>query len=174
MADDWKNHGNKICDGPHHHLCLKFLNFVCAVCWGMSCEFKIKSLPLSHIFKPLTPKFSLVILFTVCQVILTMLVWRIWYWINSLFPYWYISLFTSPVCLILSCYCREKFSDYLEEFKVQTLQVCSLKRILFKVPFWSENWELFILCCQQAHNFLLLFLRIKIYSQFFDKRKTLT
>ena len=31
---------------------------------------------------PLTLKISLVFLLTVCQVILTMLVWRIWYRIN--------------------------------------------------------------------------------------------
>ena len=31
---------------------------------------------------PLTPKISLVILSTVCQMILIMLVWRIWYRIN--------------------------------------------------------------------------------------------
>ena len=31
---------------------------------------------------PLTPKVSLVILLTVCQTVLVMLVWRIWFWIN--------------------------------------------------------------------------------------------
>ena len=31
---------------------------------------------------PLTPKISLVILLTVCQTVLVMLVWKIWYWIN--------------------------------------------------------------------------------------------
>ena len=34
------------------------------------------------VLNPLTPKISLVILLTVCQMILIMLVWRIWYWIN--------------------------------------------------------------------------------------------
>ena len=33
------------------------------------------------LFNPLTPKISLVILFTVCYIVLAMLVWRIWYWI---------------------------------------------------------------------------------------------
>ena len=32
---------------------------------------------------PLTPMISLVILLTVCQMILIMLVWRIWYWITQ-------------------------------------------------------------------------------------------
>ena len=32
--------------------------------------------------KPFTHKISLIILLTVCHTILTMLVWRIWYWIN--------------------------------------------------------------------------------------------
>ena len=32
---------------------------------------------------PLTPKISLVILLTVCHTVLVMIVWRIWYWINS-------------------------------------------------------------------------------------------
>ena len=31
---------------------------------------------------PLTPKISLVILFTLCHIVLVMLVWRIWCWIN--------------------------------------------------------------------------------------------
>ena len=30
----------------------------------------------------LTPKISLVILLTVCHIVLVMLAWRIWYWIN--------------------------------------------------------------------------------------------
>ena len=34
------------------------------------------------VLNPLTPKISLVILLNVCQMILIMLVWRIWYWIN--------------------------------------------------------------------------------------------
>ena len=33
-------------------------------------------------FNPLTPKISLVILFTVCHTVLVMLICRIWYWIN--------------------------------------------------------------------------------------------
>ena len=33
-------------------------------------------------FNHLTPKISLVILLTVCSIVLVMLVWRIWYWIN--------------------------------------------------------------------------------------------
>ena len=33
-------------------------------------------------FNPLTPKILLVILPSVCQVILIMLVWRIWYQVN--------------------------------------------------------------------------------------------
>ena len=33
-------------------------------------------------FNPLTPKISVVILLTVCQMILIMLAWRIWYQIN--------------------------------------------------------------------------------------------
>ena len=31
---------------------------------------------------PLTPKISLVILVTLCYIVLVMLVWRIWCWIN--------------------------------------------------------------------------------------------
>ena len=31
---------------------------------------------------PLTPNVSLVILLTVCQTVLVILVWRIWFWIN--------------------------------------------------------------------------------------------
>ena len=31
---------------------------------------------------PLTPKISITILLTVCHIVLVMLVWRIWYWIN--------------------------------------------------------------------------------------------
>ena len=31
---------------------------------------------------PLTPKISLVILLTLCHIVLVMLVWRIWCWIN--------------------------------------------------------------------------------------------
>ena len=34
------------------------------------------------VLNPLTPKISLVILLNVCQMILIMLVWKIWYWIN--------------------------------------------------------------------------------------------
>ena len=34
----------------------------------------------------LTPKISLEILFTVGHIVLVMLVWRIWYWINYLSP----------------------------------------------------------------------------------------
>ena len=34
------------------------------------------------VLNPLTPKILLVILLNVCQMILIMLVWRIWYWIN--------------------------------------------------------------------------------------------
>ena len=34
----------------------------------------------------LTPKISLEILFTVGHIVLEMLVWRIWYWINYLSP----------------------------------------------------------------------------------------
>ena len=36
-----------------------------------------------------------------------MLVWRIFYWINS--PNWYFSLLSSLVCLILYWHCKEKF-----------------------------------------------------------------
>ena len=35
-----------------------------------------------YLLNPLTLKISLVILLTVCQMILIMLVWRMWYWIN--------------------------------------------------------------------------------------------
>ena len=31
---------------------------------------------------PLTPKILLVILLNICHIVLVMLVWRIWYWIN--------------------------------------------------------------------------------------------
>ena len=31
---------------------------------------------------PLTPKILLVILLNICHIVLLMLVWRIWYWIN--------------------------------------------------------------------------------------------
>ena len=58
---------------------------------------------------PLTPKISLVILFTVCHTVLVILVWRIWYWINLYSLNWYFSLFSSLVCLILYWYCKEKF-----------------------------------------------------------------
>ena len=34
-------------------------------------------------FNPLTPKISPVILLTVCQTIIVMFVWRIWYWCPS-------------------------------------------------------------------------------------------
>ena len=40
-------------------------------------------LALSPPTKPLTPKISLLVLLTVSQMILIMLVWRIWYWINK-------------------------------------------------------------------------------------------
>ena len=40
-------------------------------------------LALSPPIKPLTPKISLLVLLTVSQMILIMLVWRIWYWINK-------------------------------------------------------------------------------------------
>ena len=33
-------------------------------------------------FNPFTPKISLVILLTVCHIVLVMLVWRIWSWVN--------------------------------------------------------------------------------------------
>ena len=56
---------------------------------------------------PLTPKISLVILFTICHIILMMLVQRIWYWINYEFPNWYCSLFSLLVCLILY-WCNER------------------------------------------------------------------
>ena len=40
-------------------------------------------LPLKSIgVNPLIPKITLVIFLTVCQMIIIMLVWRIWYWIN--------------------------------------------------------------------------------------------
>ena len=38
--------------------------------------------PKKTFLNPLTPKISLVILLTVCHIVLVMLVWRIWYWIN--------------------------------------------------------------------------------------------
>ena len=60
-------------------------------------------------FNPLIPKISLVILLTVCQTILIMLVWRIWYWINLFTSDWYFSLFSSLIWLILRWYCKEKF-----------------------------------------------------------------
>ena len=41
------------------------------------CRLLLRTLCIS--FNPLTPKISLVILLTVCQTILIMLVWRIWY-----------------------------------------------------------------------------------------------
>ena len=44
------------------------------------CHLLLRTLCIS--FNPLTPKISLVILLTVCQTILIMLVWRIWYQIN--------------------------------------------------------------------------------------------
>ena len=37
---------------------------------------------LQWAINPLTPKISWVILLTVCNIVLLMLVWRIWYWIN--------------------------------------------------------------------------------------------
>ena len=33
-------------------------------------------------FNPLTPKISLVVLLTVCHIVLVILAWKIWYWIN--------------------------------------------------------------------------------------------
>ena len=53
-------------------------------------------------FNPLTPGSHLVILLTVIQLLL--LVKRIWYWINSYFPF-----ISSLVCLMLCWYCKEKF-----------------------------------------------------------------
>ena len=53
---------------------------------------------------------SLEILLTVCQIILFMLVWRIWYQINISDPIINIfSLFSSLVCMILYRYSKEKF-----------------------------------------------------------------
>ena len=59
------------------------------------------SFAFTVLFNPLTPKISSVILLTVCQTILIMLVWRIWYLINWYSHNWYFSLFSSLVCMIL-------------------------------------------------------------------------
>ena len=55
---------------------------------------------------PFTPKISLVIPLTVCHTILMMLVDI---GLSNTSPNWYISSFSSPVCLILFWYCKEKF-----------------------------------------------------------------
>ena len=60
------------------------------------------------LFKPFTPKISLVILLTVCNTILLRLVRRILHWRNQLSPNCYFSLFSSLVCLILCRYFKEK------------------------------------------------------------------
>ena len=49
------------------------------------CESKVELLNSTERLtrlNPLTPKISLVILLTVFHIVLVMLVWRIWYWIN--------------------------------------------------------------------------------------------
>ena len=57
----------------------------------------------------LTLKTSLVILLIVYQMILIMLVWKIWYWTISNPIIEIFSLFSSLVCMILYWYSKEKF-----------------------------------------------------------------
>ena len=72
--------------------------------WGSNEEglLKFNALAKNYLqFNLLTPKISLVILLTVCYTIHVILFWRIWNWINQLFPNWYFSLFSLLVYLIL-------------------------------------------------------------------------
>ena len=58
----------------------------------------------------ITPKISLVILLTACQKILNVLAWS--FDIGSIsnpIIYWYFSIFSSLVCMILQRYSKEKF-----------------------------------------------------------------
>ena len=57
-------------------------------------------------------------LIIVCHKAPIMLIWRIWYWINSK-SHWYFSLFSLIVCLTLYGYCKEKFNlDHSWELRV--------------------------------------------------------
>ena len=47
---------------------------------------------------PFPTKISLVILFTICNTVLVLLVWRIWYWISQRSLDWHFSLYSSLVC----------------------------------------------------------------------------
>ena len=57
-------------------------------------------------------------LIIVCHKAPIMLIWRIWYGINSK-SHWYFSLFSLLVCLTLYGYCKEKFNlDHSWELRV--------------------------------------------------------
>ena len=57
-------------------------------------------------------------LIIVCHKAPIMLIWRIWYWINSK-SHWYFSLFSLLVCMTLYGYCKEKFNlDHSWELRV--------------------------------------------------------
>ena len=98
IADEWNlNHSLTTSKSEHvewaWHCSSPFIatlihiKFVyCIRCWAL-----IKTIePEKRLFcnnpvlniHPLTPKISLAILLTVCTIILVMLIWRIWYWIN--------------------------------------------------------------------------------------------
>ena len=68
--------------------------------------------PLKHCnlqLNPFTAKILLEILLSVCYSILLMLIQRIWYLINLLFPNWNNFLFPLLICWILYWYWKEKY-----------------------------------------------------------------
>ena len=97
---------------------------------------------LQSLINPSTPKISLVILLTVCQMILIMLVWRIWYWINLVVPYF--SLFSSLVCMILYRCSKEKFClGHSLELKdwinyALSLNVGAVRELLYTILLWLQ------------------------------------
>ena len=82
---------------------------------------------------PSLPIFHLVILLYVCHTTLMTLLQRIWYSINCWSLYWYFSLLSSLVCLILyliyNNYCKEKFFlGHSWELKGSITQILSFWR----------------------------------------------
>ena len=99
----WTGNINFFCNVVLHMI---FLNWEPELCHNLQNLLNLQKCPRYTVctisyFNSLTPKILIEILLIVCHIILVMLVWRIWYWINLLSPSWYFSLFLSLVWLIL-------------------------------------------------------------------------
>ena len=95
-----------------------------------------------HIINPLTPKISLVILLTVCQMILIMLILRIWYWTISK-PI--IDIFSSwLVCMILGWFSKTTGTSLDDSARSANTQIRTESR-LFRLL--SRRHLTFPSCC---------------------------